>query len=71
MNEPRNNKVMDIRRKKGLSQIQLAVRSLVSITTIARIEKYHFQPKLTTEIKIARALGCSVREAFPFEKETC
>jgi transcriptional regulator with XRE-family HTH domain len=67
MNEPRRNRVLEIRKKKNISQIQLAVRAIVSVTTIARVEKYHFQPALETERKIARALGVAIKEAFPFE----
>lgn len=59
------NNVKKIREEKNMTQIQLCVKALLCPATINRIETYHFQPRLATEKKIARALGVSVWEAFP------
>lgn len=43
--------------KKGWSQYELAKKSGVAHTTIARIEAMEYQPKLETLLRLADALG--------------
>lgn len=51
----------DARIRKGWTQYELAKRSGVSHTTIARIEALEYQPLLETLLKIADALGYYVK----------
>jgi predicted transcriptional regulator len=51
------------RRRAGLTQIELAEKSNVGITTITRIESGHIpEPRVSTLRKLARALGISPAE---------
>jgi transcriptional regulator with XRE-family HTH domain len=58
-------KMKSIRIKKGISQIELSLRSNLSQSFIANIEKGKKQPSVLTLIKIADALGVNPQDFFP------
>lgn len=55
-------KVKEIRKKKGLSQLELGKKMNISQQAIAKYEKIIEQPKLTTVQKIADALDVTISE---------
>lgn len=62
----------EIRKNKGLSRRELAEESGVHEETIRALETGKNDPqdaKLSTLIKLARALKCRVRDLYPQEKE--
>ena len=54
-------KLKALRRERGWTQADLAKRAKVSAGYIARLETLHHDPKLSTLVKIADALGMKVR----------
>ena len=59
------DKIKSIRAKKGISQMELSLRSNLSQSFIANIEKGKKQPSVITLIKIAEALGVNPQDFFP------
>ncbi len=65
-------KLKEIRTAKGLSRRELAELSGINENTIVALEIGKNDPseaKLSTLIKLARALHCKVRHLYPNEKE--
>ena len=60
------NSLRQSRVSAGVTQIQLAVDSGVSISTINRLENHPLRTSPETAQKLATALGCRVEEIFPF-----
>lgn len=61
----------DIRKQKHLSRRELAEQSGVHVQTIEFLENKindPFNAKISTLIKLAKALGCKVRDFYPSEK---
>jgi transcriptional regulator with XRE-family HTH domain len=58
-------KIKLIRIKKGISQMELSLRSNMSQSFIANIEKGKKQPSVLTLIKIADALKVNPQDFFP------
>lgn len=56
-----------IRSEKGITQEELAFRSELTLSQIARIETVKTNPTMSTVFKIIRALNVSVSEFFNFE----
>ena len=52
-------------REAGLAQAQLAQRTGIHRTVISRISTGRMRPSAYEKVKIAEALGKSVREIFP------
>lgn len=64
-------KLEEIRKAKGLSRRELAEKSGVCEYNIVRLENLTDDPrttKLLTLMKLAKALGCRVKDFFPKEK---
>lgn len=64
-------KLEDIRKEKRLSRRELAELSGVNEQTIVALEmgkNNPFEAKLSTLIKLAKALHCKVRDLYPCEK---
>jgi transcriptional regulator with XRE-family HTH domain len=53
---------------RGLSQQALCFASGVPLNTVRSVEKDRHMPRLDTAVKLARALGCSVEEAFGLDQ---
>ncbi|SNR24992.1 helix-turn-helix transcriptional regulator [Flavobacterium sp. ov086] len=60
-------RLKEIRSEKGLSQEELAYRSEITLSQIARIETVRINPTVSTIFKIARALEVPLNELFNFE----
>jgi transcriptional regulator with XRE-family HTH domain len=59
------SQIKKIRSQKGISQIELSVRSDLSQSFLANLEKGKKQPSVLTIIRIADALDVSVQDFFP------
>jgi len=62
-------KMMQIRKKIGMTQAELAEKCQTTQQTIAKIEKGVVDPKISTLQKIADALNCELQELFYTRKE--
>ena len=62
-------RLKEIRSEKGLSQEELAHRSELTLSQIARIETVRINPTISTIFKIARTLEVPLSELFNFELE--
>jgi len=58
-------KIKITRIKKGISQMELSLRSNLSQSFLANIEKGKKQPSVLTLIKIAEALNVNPQDFFP------
>lgn len=59
------NKVRTTRVRLGISQTELAARANIGLSTLNRIEVWHFPVSPPTAMKLADALDCRVAEIFP------
>jgi putative transcriptional regulator len=59
------NRVLEYRKQRGLTQVQLAAMSGVSLANICEIEKYRRSPTIRIAWRLARALGVSLDSLFP------
>jgi len=59
------DKIKSIRIKKGISQMELSLRSNLSQSFIVNIEKRRKQPSVLTLIRIAEALEVNPQDFFP------
>jgi len=59
------DKIKTIRVRMGVSQMELSLRSNLSQSFIANLEKGKKQPSVLTLIKIADALKVNLQEFFP------
>lgn len=59
------DKIVHLRKQKGMSQELLAERAKVSLRTVQRLEKESVLPRLHTVSNIANALGVSMEELAP------
>jgi transcriptional regulator with XRE-family HTH domain len=60
------NRLKFLRKKKNLSQEQLALKSNVDRTYIGRIERLERNPSLDVLNKIANGFGMTLKELFDF-----
>lgn len=60
-------RLKEIRKEKKISQEELAYRSEITLSQIARIETVRINPTISTIFKIARALDVTPSEIFNFE----
>ncbi len=63
------NKLKEIRNKRGLSQLRLALLTGIAPGDISRIENNWLRPYPGWRKRFARALGTTEAELFPDEKE--
>lgn len=63
-------RLKQIRAEKGISQEELAYRSEITLSQIARIETVRINPTVSTIFKIARTLDVSLSEIFNFELQS-
>lgn len=63
------NKVEELRKEKGITQIDFAKILGVSRQTISSIETGRYDPSITLAFKIARAFNMTIEEIFNFEEE--
>ncbi|WP_433816156.1 helix-turn-helix transcriptional regulator [Flavobacterium johnsoniae] len=60
-------RLKEIRLEKGISQEELAYRSEITLSQIARIETVRTNPTVSTIFKFARALEVPLKDLFNFE----
>lgn len=64
------SKIKELRKKKGLSQEDLAESSKVNLRTIQRIENDESEPRGTTLHMICEVLDCSAEDILDYGKKT-
>jgi len=62
------NKLKEVRKEKGLSQLKLALMTGIAPGDISRIENGWLKPYPGWRKRLARALGIPESELFPDEK---
>lgn len=65
MSKRDRNRLRIIRAEKRLTQIDAAARAGIGVTRYWKIENGYIDPSETERAALARALRCSVSEAFP------
>jgi putative transcriptional regulator len=58
------NRVRELRRARGWTQVDLAERLDVSRQTVIAIERERYDPSLPLAFAIADIFGCTVEEVF-------
>lgn len=56
--------IIKVRKKKGMSQLQVAKGCDVPAPTISRLESFTVEPKVSTLIKICNVLGLKITCQF-------
>ncbi|MBL3708340.1 helix-turn-helix domain-containing protein [Enterococcus faecium] len=60
----KNEKMSDLRKEKGLSQVEVAKQAGISTRQYQRVEAGEHLPNVGPAIKIAKILGTTVEELF-------
>lgn len=63
-----NNRLEEIRKKRGIRQEELAAALEVSRQTIGSIENGRYNPSIILAFKIARFFDMTIEEVFIFEE---
>ena len=63
------NKLEEIRKKKGISQEELAKDLQVSRQTIGSLENGRYNPSIILAFRIARYFNMTVEEIFIYEED--
>ena len=63
------NRLEEIRRERGMRQIELALELEVSRQTIISLEKGRYNPSILLAFRIARYFGMSIEDIFIYEEE--
>ena len=61
------NKIVQIRKDKGIKQLELAAYASIDERVIRRIETGKANPTIKTLEKISQGLGVKVKDLFDFE----
>ena len=61
-------RIKQIRNLKNITQEELAYRSVLTLSQIARIETVKINPTVSTLFRIAKALDVSMSELFDFSE---
>ncbi len=64
-----NYRLKQIRKKSGLTQVQVAKKANITEISYQRIEYGTQRPSLTTALLIAQALNTTVEELFPLSQD--
>lgn len=64
------NRIRELRKNKGVSQLELAYDMDMSMNTISGIELGKISPKIDTLKKIAQKLDIDISELFDFSENT-
>ncbi|MYL20976.1 helix-turn-helix domain-containing protein [Halobacillus litoralis] len=62
------NRLAELRKKRGWSQDRLAEKLHVSRQTIISIEKNRYSPSLPLAFEISRAFGVSIEDIFIYRE---
>lgn len=58
------NKINNFRKKKGLTQEELAKALRISATYLNKVERGHIDPSLKLAVRIAKKLDCTLDDLF-------
>lgn len=64
-----NNRLEEIRKKRGIKQDELAKALEVSRQTIGSLENGRYNPSILLAFKIARYFDMSIEEIFIYEED--
>lgn len=65
MNKHLTNKIKEMRTKKGISMYQISKDAgKVNQSHYSRIELGYMEPTVSTALKLAKSLGCTVEDLF-------
>ncbi|CAM4060236.1 Cro/Cl family transcriptional regulator [Bacillus manliponensis] len=64
---PVKNKIKELRREKGITQLEMAKAMDVTRQTIVAIENHHYNPSLELSLKIATYFQVSVEDIFTLQ----
>jgi len=64
------NRIKEIRTQKSVSQLELSVKSNMSQSFLASLEKGKKKPSVLTLLRLASALEVSPKSFFPESKDT-
>ncbi|MGQ0827512.1 MAG: helix-turn-helix domain-containing protein [Bacteroidota bacterium] len=62
------NRLRDVRKKKGLTQEDVAHKAGVAVSQVGRIERGKLNPSISTMFVIALAMDIEPKELFDFEE---
>lgn len=65
------NRLEEIRKRRGITQEELAAVLEVSRQTIGSLENGRYNPSIMLAFKIARFFDMSIEEIFIYEGEQC
>ena len=63
------NKLEEMRKNKGLTQEELALKLEVSRQTISSLEKGKYNPSILLAFKISKLFNMSIEEIFIYEED--
>lgn len=63
------NRIAEIRKEKGLSQVELGKILEVSRQTISSLENGRYNPSIVLAFKIARYFSLPIEEIFIYEED--
>jgi len=62
------NRFRDVRKKKGLTQEDVAHKAGIAVSQVGRIERGNLNPSISTMFVIAMAMDIEPKELFDFEE---
>jgi len=62
-------KIKEIRKQKSLSQLELSLKSNLSLSFLASVENGKKQPSVLTLLRIAKALNVNPQDFFPHAQD--
>ncbi len=57
-----DNHIKKVRKRKGLTQVQLAKKLGISQGRVSEIEHLDYRPTIKTYRRVAKALGCELKD---------
>ena len=63
------NRLEELRRRRGITQEELALALEVSRQTIGSLENGRYNPSIVLAFKLARYFGVPIEDIFIFEEE--
>ena len=63
------NRLEEIRKERGIKQVELAAALEVSRQTIGSLENGRYNPSITLAFKLARYFDMSIEDIFIYEEE--
>jgi putative transcriptional regulator len=64
-----NNRIKEIRKEKGISQVKMAEDLQITRQTINAIEKHKYNPSLELALKLIKYFDVTIDEIFKLEEK--